>query len=720
MPITRYTTTAGIQVSRSIEAVCYDTFVDQLARQLDSQLGCLLSSSYEYPNRYKRWDMGFVNPMLRITSRADCVWIEALNARGHVMLPFLAEQVKSAPFVAAHSLTTSRFDLTIKPSTEAFTEEDRSRQPSVFSVLRLLRDLLFSSEDAHLGLYGALGYDLAFQFEKIDFVLPRADDQRDMVLFLPDSIFIRDHERQEAFVYHYEFSLNGQITEGLARTGEHTPYVPAQQAPRDCDHLPGEYAALVNTAKEYFARGDLFEVVPGQTFYLPCTDAPSAVFIRLKHTNPSPYGFIMNLGQSEYLVGASPEMFVRVTDRLVETCPISGTIPRGTDAISDADQIRTLLNSDKDHNELTMCTDVDRNDKSRICVPGSIEVIGRRQIELYSRLIHTVDHVRGTLREGYDALDAFLSHTWAVTVTGAPKFGAMCFLESHEHSARRWYGGAVGKIGFNGDINTGLTLRTIRIANGIAEVRAGATLLSDSIPEAEEEETRVKASAQLRALKGHSQTSAQESASLLQQGLGKSVLLIDHQDSFVHTLADYFRQTGAAVTTLRYGFDEARLDTLKPDLVVLSPGPGRPQDFALSRTIGQLIQRNIPIFGVCLGLQGLVEYFGGQLGVLDIPQHGRPSNIHVLTPNQGIFKGLEFNQIQVGRYHSLYALEEVLPAELAVTAITDDHIIMAIQHKTLPIAAVQFHPESIMTFKNKVGITLVNNAYGLIGCNDSA
>jgi anthranilate synthase len=122
MPITRYTTTAGIQVSRSIEAVCYDTFVDQLARQLDSQLGCLLSSSYEYPNRYKRWDMGFVNPMLRITSRADCVWIEALNARGQVMLPFLAEQVKSAPFVAAHSLTTSRFDLTIKPSTEAFTE----------------------------------------------------------------------------------------------------------------------------------------------------------------------------------------------------------------------------------------------------------------------------------------------------------------------------------------------------------------------------------------------------------------------------------------------------------------------------------------------------------------------------------------------------------------------------------------------------------------------
>lgn len=714
MPIIRYTTSAGMQVSRSAEAVCYDTAVDQLAQQLDSQLGCLLSSSYEYPNRYKRWDMGFVNPLLSVTSRADRVWIEALNSRGELMLAFLGAQLSNSAFVNEFSLTAKRCDLSIKPSQEGFAEEDRSRQASVFSVLRLIRDCLCSGEDQHLSLYGALGYDLAFQFEKIDFILPRAADQRDMVLFLPDSIFIRDHERQEAYVYHYEFAFDGKSTEGLARTGSQTPFMPAQAAPRECDHQPGEYAALVNTAKEYFARGDLFEVVPGQTFFLPCTDAPSAVFIRLKHTNPSPYGFIMNLGQSEYLVGASPEMFVRVTDRLVETCPISGTIPRGTDAISDADQIRTLLNSDKDHNELTMCTDVDRNDKSRICVPGSIEVIGRRQIELYSRLIHTVDHVRGTLREGYDALDAFLSHTWAVTVTGAPKFGAMSFLEAHEHSARRWYGGAVGKIGFNGDINTGLTLRTIRIAQGIAEVRAGATLLSDSIPEAEEEETRVKASALLRALKGHSQTQAEASSQLHQQGLGKKVLLIDHQDSFVHTLADYFRQTGAQVTTLRYGFDESRLDSLKPDLVVLSPGPGRPQDFALNQTIGQLIKRNIPIFGVCLGLQGLVEYFGGTLGVLDIPQHGRPSEITVLTPNQGIFKGLEFNRIQVGRYHSLYAIADVLPGELTVTAITDDNIIMAIQHKTLPIAAVQFHPESIMTFKNKVGITLVNNAYGLI------
>ena len=131
--------------------------------------------------------------------------------------------------------------------------------------------------------------------------------------------------------------------------------------------------------------------------------------------------------------------------------------------MDDAERIRALLNSSKDESELTMCTDVDRNDKSRICEPGSVHVIGRRQIEIYSRVIHTVDHVEGTLRPGFDALDAFLSHMWAVTVTGAPKAWAMQFIEDHEKTPRAWYGGAVGWIGFDGRMNTGLTLRTVRV-----------------------------------------------------------------------------------------------------------------------------------------------------------------------------------------------------------------------------------------------------------------
>ena len=118
-----------------------------------------------------------------------------------------------------------------------------------------------------------------------------------------------------------------------------------------------------------------------------------------------------------------------------------------------------------------MCTDVDRNDKSRICKAGSVQVIGRRQIEMYSRLIHTVDHVEGYLREGFDGLDAFLWHTWAVTVTGAPKPWAIKFVEEHEETPRCWYGGAVGMLGFDGHVNTGLTLRTVRLHRGAHERR---------------------------------------------------------------------------------------------------------------------------------------------------------------------------------------------------------------------------------------------------------
>ena len=200
-----------------------------------------------------------------------------------------------------------------------------------------------------------------------------------------------------------------------------------------------------------------------------------------------------------------------------------------------------------------MCTDVDRNDKSRVCEPGSVRVVGRRQIEMYSRLIHTVDHVKGILKPEFDALDAFLAHTWAVTVTGAPKLAAMQFIEQNEKSQRHWYGGALGHIGFDGNLNTGLTLRTIRIKNGIAEVRAGATLLIDSDPVEEEKETRLKASALIDSIRGIENSRLTEAERIFrsEEGAGIKALMVDHQDSFVHNLGTYFRQCGVEVITLR-------------------------------------------------------------------------------------------------------------------------------------------------------------------------
>ena len=167
-------------------------------------------------------------------------------------------------------------------------------------------------------------------------------------------------------------------------------------------------------------QGDYYEVVLRQTFSAPYAASPSKLFERIQQASPSPYEFFLQLGD-EQLVGASPEMFVRVEGRRVETCPISGTARRTGDPLADAQAIRELLVSTKEESELTMCTDVDRNDKSRVCEPGSVRIIGRRLIESYAGVFHTVDHVEGTLQPGCDSLDAFLSHMWAVTVIGAPK-----------------------------------------------------------------------------------------------------------------------------------------------------------------------------------------------------------------------------------------------------------------------------------------------------------
>lgn len=479
-----YTTPGGIGIRRDALTAHYADGVSPLISALDSRRGVMLASSFEYPGRYTRWDIGFVDPPLEITAKDRSMCIRALNDRGSALLGFVTPLIRDMSVIENLAETDDALDFRVADPERTFTEEERSRQPSVFTVLRAIVGCFQSERDGHLGLYGAFGYDLTFQFEPVDRKLTRDAAQRDLVLFVPDEILIVDHRREQALRYVYEFSRGGITTDGMARTGISETFSPGGMPERECDHVPGEYAETVRVAQQAFGRGDMFEAVPGRMFHEPCNAPPSVLFDRLRQRNPAPYGALMNLGDGEYLVAASPEMFVRVEGRRVETCPISGTIARGRDAIEDAANIRELMNSTKDESELTMCTDVDRNDKSRVCVPGSVRVIGRRQIEMYSRLIHTVDHVEGMLRDEFDAFDAFLAHTWAVTVTGAAKQAAMQFIEDHEKSPRRWYGGAIGFAGFDGSMNTGLTLRTIRIDRGVAEVRAGATLLYDSDPEA--------------------------------------------------------------------------------------------------------------------------------------------------------------------------------------------------------------------------------------------
>jgi anthranilate synthase len=415
----------------------------------------------------------------------------------------------------------------------------------------------------------------------------------------------------------------------------------------------------------------------------------------------------------EQLIGASPEMYVRVEGRRLETSPISGTARRTGDPLRDADNIRDLLASPKEESELTMCTDVDRNDKSRVSVPGSVKVIARRMIEAYAGVFHTVDHVEGTLAEGFDSLDAFLTHMWSVTMIGAPKKAAARAIEELEKGPRGWYGGAVGMISLNGDMNTGILIRTVHLRDGIAEYPVGATLLYDSDPASEERETRMKATGFFRAIREPRPPGAAGPAEVREgPGTGVRLLLVDNDDCFIHTLANYVRQTGAGVTTYRAGFPLELIDQLRPDLVLVSPGPGRPADFGVPDLVRHVAGLGIPLFGVCLGLQGTVEAFGGELGVLDYPMHGKPSMVR--HNGEGVFTGLP-ERFKVGRYHSLYALKNKLPECLEVTAESEDGVIMGIRHRSLPLEAVQFHPESILTLEGGRGLQLMENVVRLYG-----
>src|ERR1700694_183784 len=703
-----YRTSGGLAVFRVVEQFTGGANrLDDLIDLLDRRRGVVLSSGTTVPGRYESFDLGFSDPPLQLETRDSDFSLQALNARGEVLIGFLGDALRE-PCVVVTEKTPARLKGHILRGAAPADHHHPPRRASGMSLVRDLVAALGANDDPLLGLFGAFAYDLVFQIEDLVQKRAREQDHSDIVLYVPDRLLAYDRATGRGVVLSYDFAWNGKSSEGLPRETEESLYA---KTPRQgfADHAPGEYQATVETARAAFARGDLFEAVPGQLFAEPCERSPAEVFQRLCVISPSPYGALMNLGDGEFLVGASPEMFVRSDGRRVETCPISGTIARGVDAIGDAEQIRQLLNSEKDEFELNMCTDVDRNDKARVCAPGTIKVLARRQIETYSKLFHTVDHVEGMLRPGFDSLDAFLTHAWAVTVTGAPKLWAMQFVEDNERSSRRWYAGAIGAVNFDGSINTGLTIRTIRMKDGLAEVRGGATCLFDSDPAAEDRECQVKAAALFQALRGDPPKPLSAFAPDA-TGSGKRVLLIDHDDSFVHMLADYFRQVGADVTVVRHVH---ALDMLKQktwDLLVLSPGPGRPQDFAIAKTIDAALGKKLPIFGVCLGVQAIGEYFGGQLGQMGQPAYGRPSQVQVRGGR--LMQNLP-DEIVIGRYHSLYVERDSMPDVLSVTASTEDGVAMEIEHKTLPVGGVQFHPESLMSLGGEVGLRIVENAFRL-------
>ncbi len=714
-----YSTPGGIVVTRSVSNISFSRGLSGLLHKLDTQRGVYFSSGYEYPERYSRWDFAALAPPLEIVAEGREVRFQPLNERGKMLAQILEPLLRDHPHWAAFTVENGALHGTLRPLPELFPEEERSKQPSAFSILRTLVDEFRHPLAARLALVGAFGYDLLFQFDPIERKLPR-EGVKDLHLFLCDDIYFMDRKKERIERFQYDFARGELSTRGMARTASRIKARKSAAKAADSaivsDHTSEEYIAGVESVREGMRRGDYYEVVLRQTLRAPYSGSPSELFGRIQHASPSPYEFFLQFGD-EQLIGASPEMFVRVEGRRVETCPIAGTARRTGDPLRDADSIRALLNSTKEESELTMCSDVDRNDKSRVCEPGSVRVIGRRLIESYAGLFHTVDHVEGTLAEGFDSLDAFLSHMWAVTVIGAPKKWAAQAIENLEKTARGWYGGAVGMIALDGDINTGITIRTIDLREGIAGYDAGATLLYDSIPADEDRECWLKATGFFRALNVRPSGNAPRAYAepyipSREDSRGVRLLLVDCEDCFIHTLANYARQTGAEVMTYRAGFPLDLIERLQPSLILVSPGPGRPEDFHLPALVRHAAKLEAPVFGVCLGLQAMVEAFGGELGVLGYPMHGKPSRVR--HRGVGVFAGLP-EEFRVGRYHSLYAIPEKLPACLEVTAESDDGIIMGVRHRELPMEAVQFHPESILTLEGDCGLRLMENVVSTLG-----
>jgi anthranilate synthase component 1 len=260
-----------------------------------------------------------------------------------------------------------------------------------------------------------------------------------------------------------------------------------------------QYEAIVTRMKKYIYDGDIIQAVPSLRLARRTSASPFAIYRALRSVNPSPYMYFLHLDDF-HIVGASPELLVRVEDGIVSNHPIAGTRPRSRDGQKDKALSEELKKDEKERAEHVMLVDLARNDVGRISQPGTVEVTQFMDIERYSHVMHLVSHVQGRLRAGLTPFDALRACFPAGTVSGAPKIRAMQIIAELEPDQRGPYAGAVGYFDFRGNMDTAITIRTIIVKDGTAYVQAGAGIVADSVPENEYRECLNKAQALLTAI----------------------------------------------------------------------------------------------------------------------------------------------------------------------------------------------------------------------------
>jgi anthranilate synthase component I len=373
----------------------------------------------------------------------------------------------------------------------------------------------------HGGAVGYIGYDAVREVEDIpatgedDLGLP------DVVMIFPRHVVALDHLRQvmtvvtnvvvedvdddEAGARYDEAAIATDAV--IDRLSEATtslrPVAPPRRGPTEpapSNLAPGDYERMVETVKEHIGAGDTFQTVISQRFALPTTASAFDLYRVLRVINPSPYLYLLDLEDSQ-IVGSSPEALVQVQGSHVETWPIAGTRPRGETPAEDREYERELVADAKERAEHVMLVDLARNDLGRVCDVGTVRVDEMMSVERYSHVMHLVSSVSGTLREGLGPVDVLRAVFPAGTVSGAPKVRAMEIIDDLEPTRRGPYAGAIGYVDFAGNLDTCITIRTVVLKDGTAYVQAGAGIVADSKPKAEEEETRNKAGAVLAAVR---------------------------------------------------------------------------------------------------------------------------------------------------------------------------------------------------------------------------
>lgn len=365
------------------------------------------------------------------------------------------------------------------------------------------------------GLVGYFGYDTVRYIEpRLNKVNEDQLDVPDILLMVSDDLLVFDNLRGRIHVVvHVDPSVEGAYDQGeqrlsslVKRLRNHT----LSRAPRgkgrkvsEEDFVTGfgkpEFEQAVERIKQYILDGDAMQVVISQRLSIPYKAAPLDLYRALRGLNPSPYMFYLNL-EDFYVAGSSPEILARCENGEVTVRPIAGTRPRGKTAEEDLALEQDLLADPKEVAEHLMLIDLGRNDVGRVVETGTVKLTDKMIVERYSHVMHIVSNVTGKLKEGLNAMDVLRATFPAGTLSGAPKIRAMEIIDELEPVKRGIYGGAVGYIGWNGNMDTAIAIRTAVIKDGTLHIQAGAGVVADSIPENEWDETMNKGRAIFRAV----------------------------------------------------------------------------------------------------------------------------------------------------------------------------------------------------------------------------